>query len=296
MTMNKYGLSSFVQSGNIISSINQSSESVDIQASKINLTGDLSLRGDFTSYNSDDDGTKAFLDDGTLAFYKGNGQGASDIVFVISADYYGLGEAGIAFGNPQDQQTANHTLIKYNQVKTENLWAYYNGSQGSFGSDDTFISEGTAKFYGGIVVGDDVLYDALGTHIVNVFNNKTRFNDTVQNSTGGTVFTSDRRKKRSIKDLAISKARSFIMGLKPIKYKFTKDISKSDRYHHGFIAQDVKEVMPEDWGIYCEDTEQDFIGLRYDEFIADMVAVIQDQEKRIEALERRVHDLTDNKS
>ena len=298
MTMNKYGLSSIVQSGNIISSINQSSESVDIQASKINLTGDLSLRGDFTSYNSVDAGTKAFLDDGTLAFYVGNGQGASDINFVVSANYFGSGTAGIAFGDPQDPLTAMHTLINQDVVKAVNLLAYYNGSQGTsaFGPDDTLLSEGTAQFHGGIIVNDDVLYNALGTHIVNVFFNPTQFNDTVMNSSGGTVFTSDRRKKRSIKDLAISKARSFIMGLKPIKYKFTKDISKSDRYHHGFIAQDVKEVMPEDWGLYCEDKDDDFIGLRYDEFIADMVAVIQDQEKRIESLERAIYDKSNNQS
>ena len=66
----------------------------------------------------------------------------------------------------------------------------------------------------------------------------------VINSGGGVQFISDMRKKRSIKDLAIDKAKSFIMGLKPKKFKFTKDLSHSDRYHHGFIAQEVKEVMP----------------------------------------------------
>ena len=110
----------------------------------------------------------------------------------------------------------------------------------------------------------------------------------VYNSAGGVQFISDRRKKRSIKDLAISKARSFIMALKPVKYKFIKAISKSDRYHHGFIAQDVRQAMPEDWGLYCENKDNDFIGLRYDELIADMVKVIQDQEQRIAALERKV--------
>lgn len=54
--------------------------------------------------------------------------------------------------------------------------------------------------------------------------------------------------------------------------------------------------MPDDWGLYTENKEQDFVGLRYDEFIADIVAVVQDQEKRIEALERALHDYTNNKS
>ena len=114
------------------------------------------------------------------------------------------------------------------------------------------------------------------------------FKDNVCNMGGAVQFVSDRRKKRSIKDLAISKARSFIMGLKPCKFKFTKDISTSNRYHHGFIAQEVHEAMPEDWGLYCENKDLDFIGLRYDEIIADLVKVVQDQEKRIESLEMEI--------
>jgi len=86
------------------------------------------------------------------------------------------------------------------------------------------------------------------------------------------------------------------MGLKPREFKFKKPISTSDRKHHGFIAQEVKDVMSEDFGIYVENEEKDFIGLRYDEFIADMVAVMQDQQIRIEELERRLNDFTDNKS
>ena len=288
------GLDSVVQAGSIISTINQSAESVAITASKINLTGDLSLRGDFTSYNANDAGTKAFLDDATLAFYVGDGQGASEINFVISSDYYNSGMAGIAFGDPQEQQTANHTLINQNVVKSANLWGYYDGTQGTFGSDDTLISEGTANFHGGINVNDDVLFDKLGTHVVNTFNNITKFNADVQNNSGGTVFISDARKKRSIKDLVSEKAKSFLMALRPREFKFTKDISSSDRKHHGFIAQEVLEAMHEDWGVYCEDKEHDFIGLRYDELIADMVAVIQDQEKRINALERAINDKSNN--
>lgn len=44
----------------------------------------------------------------------------------------------------------------------------------------------------------------------------------------------------------------------------------------------------DDWGVYVENKESDFIGLRYDEIIADLVAVVQDQEKRIDALERKM--------
>lgn len=281
------GLNSTVQNGSIISSINQSAENVSISASKINLTGDLSLRGDFHSYNSNDPTTYAFLDDGNLQFAL-----AGDVVFAIASDYDGF--SGIVFGNPDDYLTNQYSVIQQNFVKTGNMLAYYNGSVGTggFGRDDTFISEGTANFYGGIVVDDSVLEDALGTSITNVFNNKTRFNDTVYNQSGGQVFVSDENKKRCIKDLTIEDAKSFIMALKPREFKFKEGISKSDRKHHGFIAQEIKQAMREDWGVYIEDEANDIIGLRYDELLADMVMVLQNQERRIEALERKLNDNT----
>ena len=277
------GLDSVVQAGSMISQINQSAEAVTINASKINLTGDLSLRGDFTSYDPIDDTNYAFLDGGILRFYISGVES-----FVIASDYYN-GMSGIIFGDPDDQQAYKYTIINQNRVKSGLLLAYYDGSTGDPGSSDiTFVSEGTAEFYGGIITHSTV--DMFGTEVVNSINNPTKFFATVYNSSGGTVFVSDERKKKDIKDLALDKVRSFLMKLKPRSFKF----KEGKRDHHGFVAQEVKKAMPEDWGLYIEDEKEDFIGLRYDELIADMVCVIQDQQSRIEALERRLNDLTDN--
>lgn len=77
------------------------------------------------------------------------------------------------------------------------------------------------------------------------------------------------------------------MSLIPRMFKFKE--GTSGRFHHGFIAQEVKKAMgDDDWGLYVEDAKSDFIGLRYDEIIADLVKVVQDQEKRIDALERKI--------
>ena len=94
-----------------------------------------------------------------------------------------------------------------------------------------------------------------------------------------------------VKQIVAEKAKAFIMALKPKEFKFKE--GTSGRKHHGFIAQEVNKAMYEDWGLYVEDKETDFIGLRYDEIIADLVAVVQDQEKRIEALERTLNDKSD---
>lgn len=277
VTTTATGLNTMVRSGNVISAINQSAESISISANKINLTGDLSLRGDFTSYNSDDDTDYCFIDSGDISFFQ-NGVN----VFTISSQAI-LGQyAGIFFGDVEDPSSmADYTYIEQNLVSTPLVYCKANGEfEGVTGY--TLISEQAARFKS--ITVDDI-YVTGNQQLGSSFRGTVSFYSSVFNASGGTEFISDRRKKRNIVDLAVKRARSFIMALKPVKYKFTKDISTSDRYHHGFIAQDVKKAMPEDWGIYCENKDLDRIGLRYDEFIADMVAVIQDHEKRIQKLE-----------
>lgn len=277
VTTTATGLNTMVRSGNVISAINQSAESVSISANKINLTGDLSLRGDFTSYNSDDNTDYCFIDSGDISFFQ-NGVN----VFTISSQAI-LGQyAGIFFGDVEDPSSmADYTYIEQNLVSTPLVYCKANGEFDGL-TGYTLISEQAARFKS--ITVDDI-YVTGDQQLGSSFHGTVSFYSSVFNSAGGTEFISDRRKKRNIVDLAVKRARSFIMALKPVKYKFTKDISTSDRYHHGFIAQDVKKAMPEDWGIYCENKELDRIGLRYDEFIADMIAVIQDHERRIQKLE-----------
>lgn len=277
VTTTATGLNTMVRSGNVISAINQSAESVSISANKINLTGDLSLRGDFTSYNSDDNTDYCFIDSGDISFFQ-NGVN----VFTISSQAI-LGQyAGIFFGDVEDPSSmADYTYIEQNLVCAPLVYCKANGDFDGL-TGYTLISEQAARFKS--ITVDDI-YVTGDQQLGSSFHGTVSFYASVFNASGGTEFISDRRKKRNIVDLAVKRARSFIMALKPVKYKFTKDISTSDRYHHGFIAQDVKKAMPEDWGIYCENKDLDRIGLRYDEFIADMVAVIQDHEKRIQKLE-----------
>lgn len=246
------GLNSVVQRGDIISSINQSAEAVTINASKINLTGNLNLRGVFSSYRANDENVYMRLyEDGLRGFYNGARFVISS--FSNSPAYY------IEFLDPTGEYYGKTlTYIDSVFIRTEKITAD--------GID--ILGDGNFQCY-----------------------TPARFWDTVYNASGGIVFTSDKRKKKNIKKIVVDKAKAFIMALKPKEFKF-KD-GTSDRKHHGFIAQEVKEAMTEDWGLYVEDKETDFIGLRYDEIIADLVSVVQDQEKRIEALERTLNDKSD---
>lgn len=101
----------------------------------------------------------------------------------------------------------------------------------------------------------------------------------------GIISTSDRDKKNSIECLNDEESEEFIRNLKPCKFKFNN--GTSNRFHHGFIAQEVKEAMGlDDWGVYVENKEQGK-AVRYEEMIADIVLVVQNLYKRIEELERR---------
>lgn len=95
---------------------------------------------------------------------------------------------------------------------------------------------------------------------------------------------SDRNRKKNIVKLAVDKAKAFIMKLIPSTFQY----KTAEKYHHGFIAQDVKAAMNgDDWGVYIEfeDQGEKTCGISYTEIIADLVAVVQDQERRIARLE-----------
>lgn len=106
---------------------------------------------------------------------------------------------------------------------------------------------------------------------------------------------SDRNIKDSIEKLDSDKSANFIYSLRPSKYKY-KD-GTSNRYHHGLIADEVKESMgDEDWGVYIEIDEftdaegntDSFKCIRYEELIADLIATVQSQNERIKVLEERM--------
>lgn len=112
----------------------------------------------------------------------------------------------------------------------------------------------------------------------------------------GTIQTSDRNEKNTVNALHTEKAKDFIMGLKPVTYKMNS--GTSDRTHWGLIAQDV-ETLLEEMGLNSKDfagfikspktNEETYnYSLRYDEFIAPMINVIQDLSRRVTELEKSV--------
>lgn len=131
----------------------------------------------------------------------------------------------------------------------------------------------------------------------------------------GTIQTSDRTKKTNINNLDIQKIKSFIMGLIPSSYEMID--GTSGRTHYGLIAQDVEELMKklnmdssdfagfikspkkiikyeDENGKKLENPIEEIIegeydySLRYDEFIAPLIKVVQEQQREIEELKEDI--------
>jgi hypothetical protein len=103
-------------------------------------------------------------------------------------------------------------------------------------------------------------------------------------ATGVYTATSDINKKKDIEVSTLGL--NEILQLIPKTYRF-KTQSNEEKKSIGFIAQDVKDVIPY---AYQESKSEDetFIGLQYDSFIPVLVKAIQEQQAQIEELKLEV--------
>lgn len=108
-----------------------------------------------------------------------------------------------------------------------------------------------------------------------------------------TAITSDVNKKNTIEDLS-EKYSVLFDNLRPIRYKYND--GTSDRYHTGFIAQEVEqaltisEVDSSEFAGFVR-TKDDECFLRYEEFIALAVKEIQSLKKHTTELERKLNSV-----
>lgn len=106
----------------------------------------------------------------------------------------------------------------------------------------------------------------------------------------GWTITSDERWKSNITQSTLGL--NFISKLRPVSYIRKNDENQKTEY--GFIAQEIEEVLNylgvEKAGMITIDDEGRY-ELRYNDLLAPMVKAVQEQQKTIEALERRIEEL-----
>lgn len=109
--------------------------------------------------------------------------------------------------------------------------------------------------------------------------------------------TSDRNEKHSIEDLP-EKYITLFNNLRPVRYKLND--GTSNRYHVGYVAQEVEEAMlaagidSQEFGGFVREIDEngrEMLMLRYGEFDAIRDAKIKQLEARVEALEKRLDSL-----
>lgn len=348
ITVNANAIETKVAKGSIISTINQSAESVTINASKVNLSGYVTISSLGASGTTTVNGSR--IHGGTLILGGNNNENGKISMRNSSNTEIGTWtNSGLTITNPNTLRTSLNTdgqLHVYRYVNSQykemgtlgryqltrnghtynviglnalrdnidglalvvNGNPYYaiNAAQDPHGGmdftgygfrhyfDGDTYCEGTYKTacgygWGGLGDEDDpIVYTAASVRIEN-WDGHGHFYAASSMSTGGNCFaadfinTSDERAKQNITPIEPSNAHALIMGLKPVSFEFKKN---PEKVHHGFIAQDVIPLVPEDSAVINE-TPDGMLGLAYTDFIADLVAVIQEQEQRIEQLERR---------
>lgn len=251
--------------------------------------GEFVFRGD--NFSLDADGNATFTGTvGASALALGKVEVAQAYVSQASGKISCFFPRGAAFGGNYDSPNVSISSDG-NGIITSHLVI----TNGSSGID-----------YGNFYLGDVVM---KGNYYINsngngVFNNLS--------SKDGTVSKSDKKAKTHIKYLSEdNKIKDFIMSLQPVEYKWKDD---GKRTHLGFYAQDVQQESLStigDTGLYCAahyekddngesidvgytpDTPDEELswGLRYTEFIAPMVSMIQMQQKQIDEQQKQIDEL-----
>lgn len=89
---------------------------------------------------------------------------------------------------------------------------------------------------------------------------------------------SDARLKKDISRLSTEESKDFIMHLKPSSYRWIDEDKRDGRLHHGFIAQDAE---PMSWDGLVNKSSEGYLQFKSYEIIADIVAVLQEHERRL---------------
>lgn len=148
------------------------------------------------------------------------------------------------------------------------------------GGGDTEINKASGgNVYLGYLGGGESMINILSEQKVIIKSNLDMNNQYILN-VGGYGDISDVRVKKDIESIDTESSEAFVMALRPVRYK----MKGNPRQRFGFIAQEVQSIDDKHADLVIENDEG-LLNLSYTEMIADLVNVVQNQEKRIAALE-----------
>ena len=279
ISQNAEAITTKVTQEEVESTIEQKADSIRLKADKIEweaANSSMSEDGTLTCSNANVSGKVTAtagavgnfnISNGTLQCNKtGKGDWTGAGVY-IGSDGMAIGQIGGWKGQPVMRVDIDGSL---RFVKVSAL--------GFYRSDQSMGDES-----GGIIWADTQPLDGKGIKIDGSCEATAFFAD-------GERITSDRRLKDGIETIPAAESLQIITGLRPVSY--THKRLRDGKRHRGFIAQEVEQIVPENCGIVGTKGDEE-LGerhlLSYIEIIADLVNVIQNQEKRIAALEEKVN-------
>jgi len=195
----------------------------------------------------------------------------------------------------------NGTSTQYVQAGGEHFWS--NAPSGTAGNVATFTERMRITSGGQVQITQSAnTHAAGGLTLINNAGNPWNFVNGGDNNlylgyagtsrgvfaTNG-VYTpiSDINKKKDLEESQIGL--NEVMALKPTLYRMSDDDSEGQK-ELGFIAQEVKEVIPNAYVESGEDEEK-FIGLNYNPIVAALVKAMQEQQEQIKSLNEQVEAL-----
>lgn len=85
--------------------------------------------------------------------------------------------------------------------------------------------------------------------------------------------------------------REILKKLKPCHYKYNDKLDLGDKVNFGFLAQDILDDFGADYNFVTKAENEEFYKVNYYQFIAPLVAVVQEQQKEIEYLKEEISKL-----
>lgn len=233
---------------------------------------------------------------GTVGLYSINASMANTCGQGVSSSSFYLGSNGLSFdlGSTDSDNYHGYTSI----IRPAIIMLYGNSGQESPQKNTlTYMTETGLQFYRHTSQFRDLSLLTSATKVAEIVNNYSLGYMQLQgtwHTQYAIVVDSDQKVKHNIEALD-ARYITLFDNLIPKRFKYNN--GTSNRYHTGFIAQEVYNaalsagLTSQEVGAICIDnqnTEQESWGLRYEELISILTAKIKSLEERIRILENKI--------
>jgi len=212
---------------------------------------------------------------------------------IVAGRTTGYGYFGNLTGGAYSMVYGDSHATKPNRIEISGAGGVYILNAATFSGNINSNSQITQNGGGVIALYNETNSVYWYMRVLSTYSNNFRFNYNgtdkaeINNSTGVYTSLSDINKKKDFEYSNIGL--NAVMGLKPTFYRMKDDESEGEK-ELGFIAQEVKEFIPQAYVESGEDKEK-FIGLNYNAIVATLVKSVQELKSENDNLKSRLEVL-----